>query len=409
MIANMNDEDQVPMYFIPKIRQSIPCVKSLKKAYALYINIPFCDNRCYFCSIPVLQLTNRKNLDNYVENLLHEMTAIGKMLKNYELKGIHIGGGTPSILSVSQIKKIFDALTNHFGSDIPEIVFEANPESMNKEKIDVLTEYRNVTLNFGIQTFDSERLRKINRMDMVEGIKDCLHYAVKKTNLHVGIDLIVGLPGSKMDDFNGDMNVMRELGIKNVFIYPYRLEEKSFFYHLRNDANTMWLSQNELIRNVEYAEEKMRKNGYIAKTIYYWTKEEKNLYLYNFHQMNGNEWVGIGAGAYSYLEHSVIYNDLWEWKKHNWFTESNEEQIFRQNVTEQLIWDLSFEVKSGNFDVKILIQKYGEIAKPYLWKIVRRLKEKGYLQRKNNIICLSVKGKVLLDDVDKIIREVVLN
>lgn len=164
-----------------------------------------------------------------------------------------------------------------------------------------------------------------------------------------------------------------------------------------------------LFRNVEYAEEKMRKNGYIAKTIYYWTKEEKNLYLYNFHQMNGNEWVGIGAGAYSYLEHSVIYNDLWEWKKHNWFTESNEEQIFRQNVTEQLIWDLSFEVKSGNFDVKILIQKYGEIAKPYLWKIVKRLKEKGYLQRKNNIICLSVKGKVLLDDVDKIIREVVLN
>ena len=62
-----------------------------------------------------------------------------------------------------------------------------------------------------------------------------------------------------------------------------------------------------------------------------------------------------------------------------------------------------------NFDVKILIQKYGEIAKPYLWKIVKRLKEKGYLQRKNNIICLSVKGKVLLDDVDKIIREVVLN
>lgn len=77
-------------------------------------------------------------------------------------------------------------------------------------------------------------------MNDVEAIKECLRYAMQKENLHVGIDLIVGLPNSKIIDFDNDIKIVRELGIKNIFIYSYRLEEKSFFYNYFDKKNAFF-------------------------------------------------------------------------------------------------------------------------------------------------------------------------
>ncbi len=346
-------------------------------------------------------------LDRYVDALLYELKYKEEFLKKNTLIGIHIGGGTPSVLSVLQIKRLFDFITEMFGKELPEVVFEANPASLTKEKIDVLSQYYNVTLNLGVQTFNSQRLQEINRMNDVEAIKECLRYAMQKENLHVGIDLIVGLPNSKIIDFDNDIKIVRELGIKNIFIYSYRLEEKSFFYNYF-DKKKCFL-QNDMIRKMEYAEERIKNFGYIAKSIYYWSIEKDSLYRYTSHQMNGGEWVGIGDGAYSYLEHSVMHNNFIGRNYQKYLNEIKQNQIFAQNVTSQMIWDISLMVKKDVFDTKRIIQKYGKIVEPYLRKLGKRLEENGYSQNRNNKVCLSVKGKVLLDDVDKIIQEVVLN
>ena len=405
MISNIDKSEAIPMLFIPSVEQT--AMKTLKKEYALYIHIPYCEKKCHFCSIPVTRFTDEMVLDRYVDALLYELKYKEEFLKKNTLIGIHIGGGTPSVLSVLQIKRLFDFITEMFGKELPEVVFEANPASLTKEKIDVLSQYYNVTLNLGVQTFNSQRLQEINRMNDVEAIKECLRYAMQKENLHVGIDLIVGLPNSKIIDFDNDIKIVRELGIKNIFIYSYRLEEKSFFYNYF-DKKKCFL-QNDMIRKMEYAEERIKNFGYIAKSIYYWSIEKDSLYRYTSHQMNGGEWVGIGDGAYSYLEHSVIHNNLIGRNYQKYLNEIKQNQIFAQNVTSQMIWDISLMVKKDVFDTKRIIQKYGKIVEPYLRKLGKRLEENGYSQNRNNKVCLSVKGKVLLDDVDKIIQEVVLN
>ena len=405
MISNIDKSEAIPMLFIPSVEQT--AMKTLKKEYALYIHIPYCEKKCHFCSIPVTRFTDEMVLDRYVDALLYELKYKEEFLKKNTLIGIHIGGGTPSVLSVLQIKRLFDFITEMFGKELPEVVFEANPASLTKEKIDVLSQYYNVTLNLGVQTFNSQRLQEINRMNDVEAIKECLRYAMQKENLHVGIDLIVGLPNSKIIDFDNDIKIVRELGIKNIFIYSYRLEEKSFFYNYF-DKKKCFL-QNDMIRKMEYAEERIKNFGYIAKSIYYWSIEKDSLYRYTSHQMNGGEWVGIGDVAYSYLEHSVMHNNFIGRNYQKYLNEIKQNQIFAQNVTSQMIWDISLMVKKDVFDTKRIIQKYGKIVEPYLRKLGKRLEENGYSQNRNNKVCLSVKGKVLLDDVDKIIQEVVLN
>ena len=405
MISNIDEKETVPMLFIPIVEQTT--IRALKKEYALYIHIPFCEKKCHFCSISVAKYTDEVVLDRYVDNLLCELKYKEEFLKKNILKGIHIGGGTPSVLSVLQIKRLFDSITEMFEKELPEVVFEANPASLTKEKIDILAQYYNVTLNLGVQSFNSERLQEINRMNDVEAIKECLQYAIEKKNLHVGIDLIVGLPNSEVIDFDNDLKIVKELGIKNVFLYSYRLEEKSFFYNCVEKKK--YLPQNDLIRNMEYAEEKMRSSGYIEKSIYYWSEEKDFLYRYTSHQINGGEWVGIGNGAYSYLQHSVMYNDFMGCNYQKYFDENKYDQILAQNITSQMVWDISFMVRKHVFDTKRIIQKYGKIVEPYLRKLARRLEENGYSKNRENEVCLSVKGKVLLDDVDKIIQEVVLN
>ena len=109
------------------------------------------------------------------------------------------------------------------------------------------------------------------------------------------------------------------------------------------------------------------------------------------------------------MKHHYMHNNFIGRNYQKYLNEIKQNQIFAQNVTSQMIWDISLMVKKDVFDTKRIIQKYGKIVEPYLRKLGKRLEENGYSQNRNNKVCLSVKGKVLLDDVDKIIQEVVLN
>jgi oxygen-independent coproporphyrinogen-3 oxidase len=328
------------------------------------------------------------------------------MLSGSTITGVHIGGGTPSVLSAGQIKRLFDSIIENIGKKIPEITFESNPASLTLEKTDVLATYDNVTVNMGIQSFVPERLAGINRYINVEKIKEVIRYICGKRSLNFGIDLIVGLPGAKNDDYDAATDCIRNLDIKNVFIYPYRLEENSFFY--KNGSDSPVERTDSLIGQMEYVERLMSRLGFKSKTVYYWTKEKTPLYLYAMHQMNGKEWVGIGAGAYSYIDKSVIYNEA-SVDQYVSGDSDFEGCTLRQNVSSQLIWDMTFMIKMTGFDFERISLKYGKIATGYIQTLTEKLVENGYCEITDGKACLTVKGKIIMDDVETIIREVVLN
>lgn len=405
MICNSNVE-KLPLLFIPAVEQSIPSKGIFAREYAVYIHIPFCAGKCHFCSIPTTNFFDESVIDAYLNVLLSEMKKWKAMLSGSTITGVHIGGGTPSVLSARQIKRLFDAITENIGREIPEITFESNPASLTWEKADVLATYDNVTVNMGIQSFVPERLAGINRYSNVEKIKEVIRYIRGKRSLNFGIDLIVGLPGAKKDDYDAATHCIRELDIKNVFIYPYRLEENSIFY--KNVSDSSVNGMDSLIGQMEYVEGLISGLGFKSKTAYYWTKERTPLYLYAMHQMNGKEWVGIGAGAYSYIDKSVIYNEA-SVDKYVLGDSDFEGYTLRQNVSSQLIWDMTFMIKRIGFDFERISLKYGKIADGYMRTLMEKLVENGYCRITDGKACLTVKGKVMLDDVETIVREVVLN
>lgn len=405
MICNSNEE-KLPMLFIPAVEQSILGKGIFEREYAVYIHIPFCTGKCHFCSIPTTNSFDESVIDAYLDVLLSEMKKWKAMLSGSTITGVHIGGGTPSVLSAGQIKRLFDAIIENIGKEIPEITFESNPASLTLEKTDILATYENVTINMGIQSFVPERLTGINRYSNVEKIKEVIQYICGKTSLNFGIDLIVGLPDAKKDDYDVVIDCIRGLDIRNVFIYPCRLEENSFFF--KNGCDSSVQGTDSLIGQMEYVENLMSGLGFKSKTVYYWTKERTPLYLYAMHQIIGKEWVGIGAGAYSYIDKSVIYNEA-SVDKYVSGNNDFEGYTLRQSVSSQLIWDMTFMIKRTGFDFERISLKYGKIADGYIRTFTEKLVENGYCVITDGKACLTVKGKVLLDDVETKIREVVLN
>ena len=405
MICNCNEE-KLPILFIPNVEQSISGKGIFAREYAVYIHIPFCASKCYFCTIPTTNSFDESLIDTYLDVLLLEMKKWKSMLLGSTITGVHIGGGTPSILSSRQIKRLFDAIIENFGKEIPEITFESNPASVTCEKIDVIATYDNVTVNMGIQSFLRERLVEINRYSDIERIKEIIQYISGKRNLNFGIDLIVGLPGAKNNDYDVAIDCIKELNVKNVFIYPYRHEENSFFY--KNGVNCPVKGTDSLIGQMVYVERMISGLGYKSKTVYYWTKERAPRYLYAMHQINGKEWIGIGAGAYSYIDKSVFYNEV-SVDKYVSGDSDFERYMLRQNVSSQLIWDMTFMIKKTGFDFERISLKYGKIADRYIRMLTKKLVENGYCGITAGKACLTVKGKVMLDDVETIVRRVVLS
>jgi coproporphyrinogen III oxidase-like Fe-S oxidoreductase len=159
---------------------------------------------------------------------------------------------------------------------------------------------------------------------------------------------------------------------------------------------------------LEYVERLISGLGFKSKTAYYWSKERAPLYLYEMHRMNGKEWVGIGAGAYSYIDKSVIYNDA-SVDKYVSGDSDFEGYTLRQNVSSQLIWDMIFMIKRTGFDFERISLKYGKIAVKYMHTLTEKLAENGCCEITDGKARLTVKGKVMLDDVETIVREVVLS
>lgn len=406
MICNTNEE-KLPMLFIPAVEQSVPGKDILSREYAVYIHIPFCVGKCHFCSIPTTNSFDATTIDAYLNTLISEMYMWEKTLSGGFVVGVHIGGGTPSVLSPQQIKRLFDAIYEIFGKELQEITFESNPASLTREKIDVLARYNSVTVNMGIQSFVRERLEKINRYGNIEKIKDTIRYVQEKENLNFGIDLIVGLPGSTKDDYDVVVDCISKLDIKNVFIYPYRLERNSFFYENQREISAF--ERGEIIAQMEYTEKLMSEIGFTNKTAYYWTKEDKKLYLYAIHQMKGGEWAGIGAGAYSYIDNAVIYHESSLDRYLSLAGELFGKNVLRQSISAQLIWDITFLIRQTGFDFEVILKKYGKISHGYICTLAKKLSESGYCHFVNGKGALTVKGKVMLDDVEVMIREVVLN
>ncbi len=198
-----------------------------KKGYSLYIGIPFCPTTCLYCSFtsfPIGKWQGRTHL--YLNALFKEMEYVADRMKDKPLETVYFGGGTPTSLSPEDLDAILNKLEVTFPMDkVQEFTVEAGrPDSITREKLQVLRNHGITRISINPQTMKQETLDLIGRRHTVEQVKEQFRLAREMGFDNINMDLIVGLPEETLEDVQATMEQVKELAPDSVTVHSLAIK-----------------------------------------------------------------------------------------------------------------------------------------------------------------------------------------
>jgi putative oxygen-independent coproporphyrinogen III oxidase len=280
---------------------STTTVTSVRPVKAVYIHIPFCTNKCHYCDFNSYVLKGQP-VDSYLQALALEIEGTLAETPANQIDTIFVGGGTPTVLTASQMEKFLQIVHQYFPVDRQSIEFtmEANPGTTERDKLAVMKQYGVNRISFGVQSFDADLLSRIGRIHSVDDVYRSIDHARQIGFTNLSIDLMFGLPQQTMQQLQYSLDAALALDLPHISIYGLKIEENTLFHTLyqKNELPLptedvevdMYCRIMECLQAAGYEQYEISnfaKPGYASKhNTTYW----KNEYYY-----------GLGAGAHGYI------------------------------------------------------------------------------------------------------------
>lgn len=268
----------------------------MRKDIGIYIHIPFCKSKCYYCDF--ISFANKEMCqEEYIKAVIKEIRHVD--LSKYNINTVYIGGGTPSILDSKYIVKILDEIKPHINNDT-EVTIEVNPGTVDKKKIQ---DYKNVGINrlsIGLQSTDDNLLKEIGRIHKYDDFLKVYNEAREVGFENINVDLMLGLPNQSLGVLENSVKKVIELNPEHISIYSLILEERTKLYDMVNKGK-LELPSEDLERIMYWKVKKMLEgSGYIHYEISNFAKKGYKS-RHNSDCWEQKEYIGIGAAAHSYL------------------------------------------------------------------------------------------------------------
>lgn len=186
---------------------------------AFYLHIPYCKSRCIYCDF--YTTASQRGYSSFVEALCGEIVLRSASWKEVEMQTIYIGGGTPSQLSVDELRHIFDTIYQHYHiAPTAEITIEANPDDLTEAYVRAMRQHLPVNrISMGLQTFDDGLLHLLNRRHTAQEAEQAVHRLIDYGYDNLSIDLIYGLPNQTLADWQADVKRALALPIQHLSAY----------------------------------------------------------------------------------------------------------------------------------------------------------------------------------------------
>ena len=367
----------------------------------IYIHIPFCKSKCFYCDFYSSCDNNKDIISQYIDAVCKEILSNAELFYEKKIETIYIGGGTPSVLEIEELKKFLDVL-KLFNISPMEVTVEINPENTTKEKLQAYFDMGINRLSIGLQSANNDTLKKIGRLATKEDFLRVYNDAVEVGFKNISCDVIIGLPDETLEDFKNTINFV--LGLKHItHISSYSLEvhENTKLDFLINNG-FVTLPDEETEREMKhFLDSKLKEAGFERYEISNYAKpgfESKH----NLKYWNQEEYLGFGAAAASFLN-STRYSNIKDTKKYieNILTgTSNKEEIEEMDkldlIKEYVI--LRLRLKDGvNFDT--FKSKFKMDIFSLFKDIIEKLVLDGLLVKTDDRIYLTDKGEDLANIV----------
>lgn len=272
----------------------------------LYIHVPFCAKRCLYCDF--FSNTEMKYKEPYVTALIRELEIRKDYIGNEPLETIYFGGGTPSQLQATDFERIFDAIQRLFDtSGCKEVTLEANPDDMTPEYVTGLRRFPFNRISMGVQSFKAEDLRFLNRRHDREQALRAVELCKENGLANISIDLIYGLPGQTLKEWESNLDVAIRLDIPHISAYHLIYEEGTALYKLKEAGKISPVEEEVSVSLFTSLIDRLTANGYLHYEISNFARPGM-IARHNSSYWTGKKYLGTGPSAHSYNGESRQWN-----------------------------------------------------------------------------------------------------
>ncbi|WFA09535.1 radical SAM family heme chaperone HemW [Tissierella sp. Yu-01] len=372
------------------------------KTFSLYIHIPFCERKCYYCDFTSFA-KNDEVIDEYVININKEISLYKERLCDYKLETIFIGGGTPSSIEPVYIEKILENVYDTFDVQyLNEITIEANPGTLNSKKV---KSYKNIGINrvsLGLQTLNNSMLKSIGRIHTANDFIESFFMLRNEGFANINVDLMLGLPGQKQDDLKATLNEIIRLNLEHISLYSLIIEEGTLINKWYKKG-LLYLPDEDLERHMYHDSIRFLKEyGYEHYEISNFAKPGYEC-KHNLTYWKIKPYLGIGLNSHSNLAGKRFWNhskfaDYNNRLKNNLLPIEGEEIIDKNmEIAEFCIMGLRLINGINKLEYK---NRFGEDIKYRYDKIINKHVHNGLIKEDYNHIRLTSKGLDLSNMVE---------
>lgn len=368
----------------------------------LYLHFPFCQQRCFYCDF--FTLNNQDHLiGEYCETMAKEIRLYGQKLNHPTIDTIYLGGGTPSVVDLKNLEKVFQSINESFKikSDA-EISIETNPDSVDKEKLSGYLKIGINRLSMGVQAWQNDLLKFIGRTYEIETVLKSYKLAREAGFKNISLDLMFALPNQNKKQWLESLTKVIELKPEHISCYSLEWDNNSIFgNHLR--SGKIRASDDDLDREMyTMACEELEKANYKQYEISNFSRNGSFMCQHNSDFWHYEDYLGIGTGS-----ESRIGEKTWQNKKSikAYSKKINEgelvvDQLTILNKEDQIAGFISLALRTNvGLDKESLLKKLDFDLEKERAEEIKKLIEENLIEQDKYSIRLTKKGKDLLNHV----------
>lgn len=367
----------------------------------IYVHIPYCHQACNYCDFHFS--TSLKSKTDLIKSILYELDLRANYLSSKKISTIYFGGGTPSILTESDLFSVLEKIYKIYSVDNDaEITIECNPEDLNIDKLKELKRLEFNRLSIGLQSFNDDELKWMNRNHTANQSESSIKRAQDKGFDNITIDLIYGSKFSNLKNWKSTLQKAIALEVNHISSYNLTVEPKTKFgfdvqKNIEEDVNDEKSAElfvemiDMLTRNhfIHYEISNFAKEGFISK--------------HNSNYWKGIEYIGIGPSAHSFngvsrqwnVNNNNLYIKLLSEKSDNYFEKEvlSEADRFNEILLTGLrtMWGINLNELKKNYP-NIIDKDFDE-------KIAKLIRQDSLILSEDGTAVLTLKGKLMADKI----------
>lgn len=364
----------------------------------LYIHVPFCRYRCPYCSFYSTLYLNDDTKNQFVSASINEI-KFKDFLLSKNLKTIYLGGGTPSMLSITDIAKIFNEINrNHQIDDNAEITIEANPEDITKELVIGWQKIGINRVSLGVQNINEKHLQFLGRKHTKKQIINAIETLKNADFKNISLDFIIGLPEENIEDLKNNFQIILDYKIPHFSSYLLTIEEKTRLSNIVHKHPEILQDDNTTLKNISQWYLWAKNNGYQHYEV-------SNFAISPFQSKhNSSYWtqknyIGIGPSAHSYIHPYRLwntsslrnYNNVKNDKLDFQYEILNEKNIFNEYIMTRL------RLKEG-VDLSDLTLRFNKKIAQYFIDQANKI-PKEFIIKSDDKIYLTEEGWLIMDRI----------